>query len=140
MTTPNKTLICTVGFPRSGKTTWAQSQAYPIVCPDAIRLAIHGQRFIAEAEPFVWAVAKTMVRALFRAGHSIVVLDACNNTRKRRDEWRSKEWDVVFKVIPEDASTCMERAQSEGREDLFAIIGRMAVEHEPLEGDEIEWP
>src|SRR5882672_916000 len=61
----DKLLICTVGLPRSGKSTWARSQSFPIVCPDAIRIAIHGQRFISEAEPFVWATAKAMVRALF---------------------------------------------------------------------------
>src|SRR5690554_6874569 len=31
-------LICTVGLPRSGKTTWARKQSYPIVNPDSIRL------------------------------------------------------------------------------------------------------
>ena len=84
-----KTLIAMVGLPRSGKSTWAKKAGHPIVSPDAIRLALHGQRFISEAEPFVWAIAKAMVRALFLAGHSAVILDATNNTRKRRDEWKS---------------------------------------------------
>lgn len=136
----DKLLICTVGLPRSGKSTWAKSQSYPIVNPDAIRIAIHGQRYVAEAEPFVWATAKAMVSALFHAGHSVVVLDACNNTRKRRDEWRSKEWDIVFKVIPADALTCFERAKAEGDEAIMTVIERMASEREPLAEDEIAWP
>jgi predicted kinase len=142
----DKLLIATVGLPRSGKSTWSQSQAYPIVNPDSIRLAIHGQRFIGEAEPFVWATAKAMVSALFLAGHSVVVLDACNNTRRRRDEWKSDKWDTVFKVINETKETCLERAKEAlavGQDwdmELLGVIDRMAAEHEPLGEDEIVWP
>ena len=76
-----------VGLPRSGKTTRALELGYPIVCPDAIRLAIHGQAFIPEAEPVVWAHAKIMARALFLAGHNDVTIDATNTTFKRREFW-----------------------------------------------------
>ena len=40
---------------RSGKTTWARQQGVPIVNRDAIRLALHGQRFEPRAESVVWA-------------------------------------------------------------------------------------
>src|SRR5262245_596941 len=133
-------LICLVGLPYSGKTTWARSQSLPIVCPDAIRLALHGQRFVFEAEPFVWAIAKAMVRSLFHAGHDVVILDATNNTRKRRDEWRSKEWDTVFKVISTPADVCTARAFDERNEEIISVIERMAAEHEALGEDEIVWP
>lgn len=82
-------LIVTVGLPRSGKSTWAKRQTFPVVNPDAIRLALHGQRFYGPAEPFVWATAKLMVRSLFGAAHRKVIVDATNCTRKRRDEWRA---------------------------------------------------
>lgn len=52
------TLVLMVGLPRSGKSTIARSGRVPIVSPDAIRLALHGQPFIASAEPTVWATAK----------------------------------------------------------------------------------
>lgn len=133
-------LICTVGLPRSGKTTWAKSQAYPIVNPDSIRLAIHGQRFIGSAEPFVWATAKAMVRALFLAGHQIVILDVTGNTRKRRDEWLSKEWATYFKVISTPAEICFERAVAENDNEIIPQIERMAAQHEPLSADELSWP
>lgn len=132
----HNTLICTVGLPRSGKTRWAKSAGHPIVSPDAIHLALHGQRFIAETEPFVWAIAKAMVRALFLAGHHVVILDATNNTRKRRDEWKSKDWDTVFKVIPESAEVCLDRARAENDESIVDVIKRMSAEHEPLGEDE----
>lgn len=133
------TLICTVGLPRAGKTLWANGHTYPIVCPDAIRLALHGQAFYTPAEPMVWAIAKIMVHSLFLAGHDVVVLDACNNTRKRRDEWRSNEWETRFKVIPESAEVCLERARNKGYDAIIPVIERMAAEHEPLGFDEIVW-
>lgn len=136
-----KVLICTVGLPRSGKSTWARSQAYPIVNPDSIRLAMHGQRFAERAEPFVWATAKVMARALFGAGHRVVVLDATNTIRKRRDEWRSNgEWGLFFKHIATDQSTCLQRAALERDEEIVPVINRMAAAFEPLGPDEELWP
>lgn len=136
----DKILVVTVGLPRSGKSTWAVSQAWPIVNPDAIRLAIHGQRFNAQAEPFVWLVAKTMIRSLFLAGHKIVILDACNTTRKRRDDLRSVEWETFFKVIDTSAEVCHSRAALENDTEIMPVIERMAAQYEPLNDDEREWP
>ena len=134
-----KRLICTVGLPRSGKTTWGRSQAYPIVCPDAIRLAVHGQRYVDLAEPFVWAIAKAMVRALFLAGHDHVILDATGITRKRRDEWRSPDWGTFFKYIDTPESVCLDRAMSEKDDEIVPVIQRMAAQFEPLGEDELRW-
>jgi predicted kinase len=133
-------LIATVGLPRSGKSTWARRQAYPVVNPDAIRLAMHGQRFYGPAEPLVWATAKLMVRSLFGAGHKVVILDATNMNRKRRDEWQSSEWGTFFKPILETALVCKERAKADGMEDLVPVIDRMAEECEHLGEDEQLWP
>ncbi len=125
-------LLCTVGLPRSGKTTWAKAfsadHGVPVVNPDSIRLALHGQRFAPEAEPFVWAVAKVMVRALFLAGHTTVVLDATNLTRKRRDEWLSEHWDTGFVPMAADKAECLRRAQVENDETIIPVIRRMEFE------------
>jgi predicted kinase len=133
-------LICAVGLPRSGKTTWARSQSYPIVNPDSIRLAIHGQRFVGRAEPFVWAVAKAMVRSLFLAGHQIVILDATGNTKARRDEWVSPDWATFYRVVDTPADVCVERARAERDEEIIPIIERMAKAAEPLHESERVWP
>lgn len=133
-------LIATVGLPRSGKSTWAKQQAYPIVNPDSIRLALHGQRFYGPAEPMVWATAKLMVRSLFLAGHRHVILDATNVERSRRDEWKSKEWGIFFKYIPTPKDVCIERARSENYEELVGVIERMAGQFNPLGSDEELWP
>lgn len=120
-------LIATIGLPCSGKTTWAQGQGHPVVCPDAIRYALHGTRFIPIAEPFVWAIAHCMVNALFLAGHRTVILDSTNVTAKRRDEWKrypGLEWYIVYTP----PSVCRERALLLDDKEILPIIDRMAAE------------
>lgn len=137
-----KKLIITVGLPRSGKTTWARRQPHPIVNPDSIRLALHGQVFVAKAEPWVWATAYAMTEALFLAGHETVVVDATNTTPGRRQEWieRFPSVEIVFQVFDEAKEVCIERARRSGREDLVPVIERMAVQWVPPTPDEAAVP
>jgi len=121
-------LILTVGLPRSGKTTWARAQGLPMVNPDAIRRALHGQRFVAEAEPMVWVIAKYMVRSLFLAGHTRVIVDATNTTEKRRAEWYSGEWGTSVHVIPTSPQECRRRATVLGDTEILPVIDRMAAQ------------
>lgn len=132
-------LVATVGLPRSGKTTWARSQSYPIVNPDSIRLELHGQAFRPETERHVWAIAHTMVGCLFRAGHKVVILDATNTTRNRRDEWKDSRWGLFFKYIDTPAKMCLDRAINGGRDDLIPVIVRMDNSLELLGPDESRW-
>jgi predicted kinase len=135
-------LICCVGLPRSGKTTWAKAFATdhcaPIVNPDSIRLAIHGQRFVAEAERFVWATAHAMVRALFLAGHELVIIDATNTMRKRRDEWKSADWQTAFQLFDASKEECLRRAAAMNDAEIAPVIERMAAQWEPLAADELQ--
>jgi predicted kinase len=131
-----KTVILMVGLPRSGKTTKAlalwRGTGSPIVCPDAIRLALHGQRFASRAEPFVWAIAKIMVRALFLAGHETVIVDATNTTRKRRDEWRDPDWRLEFHEMGTSADDCIWRATAAGDTEILSVIEAQAARYEPV--------
>lgn len=126
------TLILMVGLPRSGKSTRARQLGHPIVCPDSIRLAVHGRPFLGAAEPWIWLVARTMVKSLFLSGHGTVILDACSHTRERRDEWESKDWKTVFEVVDTPIGECIARAVELGQPELVSVIQRMERE--------IEWP
>jgi predicted kinase len=129
--TPIKRLHVLVGLPYSGKSSYAahlkEDEGYVIVSPDAIRLALHGERFNLHTEEIVWAIATYMVKSLFIAGHDDVILDACNMTKKRRKDWQGRRlgWETLFHVIDTDAEVCKERAFKHDDEDIIPIIDRM---------------
>ena len=106
-----KELICMVGLPRSGKSTEAKKLGYPIVSPDAIRLALYGKPYITEAEGMVWTIADYMVRSLFLAGHDKVIIDATNTTKVRRDRWQDDSWKTNFIVVNTPLDICLQRAK-----------------------------
>ena len=120
-----KRLILTVGLPRSGKSTWAKEQGHPIVNRDAIRLALHGKAYIMDAEPMVTAIEDYMVRSLFLAGHSTVIVDACHVTQKRRERWVNPMWIIEWRIIDTRKGICIQRAWDDDREDLIPIIESM---------------
>jgi predicted kinase len=126
-----------VGLPYSGKSTISKRIGVPIVNPDSIRVALHGQKFYAPAEPMVWAMAKNMVRALFLAGHDTVVLDATNTTVARRKEWLSTQWRTEFYCVPTEVEECINRAIAAGDEDMVEIIRYMDAKFEDLEDYEL---
>lgn len=127
-----KELILTVGLPRSGKSTWAMGTGRPVVSCDAIRQALGVYPFVPAAEPMVWNMAKYMVRALFNAGHDIVILDTTAITEKRRSEWISRDWRRSYKIFDTSAEVCKERAIATNQEYLVPIIERMDKESESV--------
>jgi len=132
-----KTLILTVGLPRSGKTTWAKAQGCPIVNPDSIRWALYGQRYFLGGEKHVWAIARTMVEALFLAGNGVVILDATSITLKRRMDWIGS-WEIATKTIDTPADVCIQRALINDDTEIVPVIERMAEEYEPVEAWELQ--
>ena len=87
-----KILILMMGLPRSGKSTVAATLRVTIpnsaiVEPDAVRLAMHGERYIEAAEHYVWATSYTMAEALFRAGTDCVIVDSTNMNAGARKNW-----------------------------------------------------
>lgn len=131
-------LILTCGLPRSGKSTWARKQGVPIVCPDAIRLAKTGRRWFGSIEHEVWSASRTMVRALFLAGHSTVVLDSTCDTRKQRDFFIPSPdvpWHRYVKEIHTPPKECKHRA-SETYPDLIEVIDFMHENWEPIRPEE----
>ncbi len=125
-------LILTIGLPRSGKSTWSRKQGYPIVNRDAIRLALHGQPYIQEAEPMVTAIERYMVMSLFLAGNETVIIDATNLKAKYRDIWITlfDEIDIEYESFNTSKEICIQRAIADGKEHLIPIIERMNEERE----------
>jgi predicted kinase len=101
------------------------------VNPDSIRLALHGTEFIPEAEDMVWVIARYMVKSLFLAGHSVVVLDATNLTKARRAMW-TRHYKTVMVPFDTPKEVCIERALALGQEGLVPIIESMAKNTDPL--------
>lgn len=126
------TLILTVGLPRIGKSTWARSTGYPVVNPDSIRLALHGQPFVREAEGIVWEITRIMVRSLFLYDNPIVILDSCNFTEALRRTWVSPAWETRYKVFPFLPDLCLERADELGQTHLISPIESMVARYQPL--------
>ena len=126
----------TVGLPRAGKSTWVSEQGYPIVNPDSIRISLHGTPYINSAEPYIWAIARTMTEALFLAGHETVILDATNITEKGREKWIATMWKRKFKIFRTSKNTCIKRAEQIHRDDLVPVIERMAEQFEPVTKEE----
>jgi predicted kinase len=125
-------LIIMVGLPRSGKTTWAIQQNLPIVSKDAIRIALHGQRFLSEAEEFVDTLSTYMVKSLFLAGNKTVIVDDCHNTEKRRERWLNDNWRIEYKIIPTTEEECIRRAMEENDVEIIPVIKRMSQENDSL--------
>lgn len=141
---PDGRLILMMGLPYAGKTVKAREIAAAvgaaIVNPDAIRYALHGHRFIQDAEEMVWLLARLQVRSCFHYGYQYVVLDACNVSRKRRDEWRGEAlWEVQVAFVSTEASVCRERAKIVDDVEILPIIYRMARELEPPHEAERLW-
>jgi predicted kinase len=118
-------LILTVGLPRSGKSTWAKKQGCPIVSSDALRLSIFGKLWWAPGEQQVLASARTMVRALFFAGHDTVIFDSMNLSPDARRFWLPTSdcpWTMNYRYMQTLEATCIQRARDCGREYLIPVI------------------
>jgi predicted kinase len=125
----DKILHVTVGLPRSGKSTWAKKQGHPIVCPDAIRYALHGGEYNKAAERMVWTMAEYFITSLFAAGHDDVILDATNIDDRSRGRWvqhgARNNYEPSFVYIDTPVETCIARATEKGQSDLVPVIWMM---------------
>jgi predicted kinase len=133
-----KKLIMTVGLPRSGKSTWAKKQPFPIVNPDSIRLCLHGWKYFVPAEPLVWYITKLMVNSLFLAGHDTVILDSTNYSKERRLEWKSPDYIRVYQVFNTSKEECIERAEKENYLEIIPIIEKMHEKFQSIDETEID--
>ena len=97
-----------------------------------VNLAVHGQPFVAEAEPFIWAIAYAMVEALFITGHDTVVVDATNTNAKARKPWYDRfereDTTIDLVIIDTPKEVCIRRAIDTNQSYLIPVIERMSSE------------
>ena len=128
-----KTLVCTVGLPRSGKTTWALSTPFPVIHPPTIRQFIQGKT-LEPIDSLVWSILITTVNYLFNAGHNCIVVDGCHTTYRERVFWRNYSWTTRFMVMRVGENICLSRTEDPKVKDF---ISKLARNYEPLCEDEL---
>jgi len=119
-----------VGLPRAGKSTLCRQLGFPIVETDAIRKVLRCFPFVPHREVEVWALAHSMVAALFEAGHTDVILDSVSHTSQARNEWVMYE--RIFHEVRTSATECCKRAVDRDQDYLVPVIQKMA--------EELTWP
>src|ERR1700687_4157719 len=137
-----KKLICCIGLPGSGKTTWARSQlghrAFVVrVNKDAIRtqLKLTGWRWSPEQERDVLPIRDKQINQAFEAGAEIVISDDTNFGRKHkvRLEQLARENGATFEIKRFDTpiEECIRRdAQRTGKAHVSeAVIRKMAAQN-----------
>lgn len=119
-------LTVLLGLPRAGKSTYAEvwidyddygSNPRVVVNSDQIRLALHNQRYCREAEPFVHAITKVVVRAWYNMGYHLLI-DETNTTEGSIRQWLEIDADAEFVYIDTPPDVCKERAYACGHYDL----------------------
>ena len=136
-------LICMVGLPRAGKSTWVRDfyipHGYAVVSPDTIRSVIHGKAFIQSMEHIIWGIVYAMADSLLKCGCKVVI-DATAINHSRRASW--VERGAVFHHVPTAPEICLSRACAQSNAcDIIPIIHGMVREFQPLDESkgEIEW-
>jgi adenylylsulfate kinase-like enzyme len=147
----NNKLYFFIGLPRSGKSTIAKEwQRYGIdilnhkmyhtgrtyalwgdnprivVNADAIRLALHGQAFIAEAEKMVHTIKELMIKTYLLMGYDVLV-DGTHTKMEHIDDLLYIRRDAEYLLVDTDMNICKQRAIDTNQQYLFAPIERMAA-------------
>lgn len=125
-------LTVLMGCARSGKSTYAHNwisngwigKPRVVINSDAIRLALHGQRYCRLAEPFVHATTKVVIQALFNEGYHVMV-DETNSTIGSIRRWLEIDSNAEFVYIDTPVEVCQKRAVATGQPDLVDVIPRM---------------
>lgn len=133
---PPNVLYVLVGLPAAGKTASAIESERPIVSLKAVREAIHGPVYNNSSELLVLATAKTMVKALFLAGHKEVVYDGLSITAADRKQLADNLWIRSFIIVDVDKQSCIQKAIESAKSHLIDSIVKCADRFQPVTHEE----
>lgn len=122
-------LYFTIGCPRCGKSTyctkWASEKANRVVvCSDDIRMALHGHRYIPEAETMVFGIKHVMIRSHLARGFDVIV-DGTHSTKISVQRLLEIDPNATPIFINVPADECKRRATATNKPDLHPVIDRI---------------
>ena len=137
------TLMC--GLARCGKSTYAKKYAKDavIVCPDRIRKLLFGHQFHRDAEDFVWAYAKGMVKLILEQGKNVLI-DATNLNFVSREMWYRIAVDYKANIrvvwVKTSLKECRKRNANSPKDERLSdvVLDRMAWMFENPTEDSID--
>ncbi len=122
-------LTILIGLPRAGKSTWAKKWVKEgnnrvVLSGDSFRLAITGERFNIDSEPFVRASLITAIKALLIQGLDVAV-DETNTSEYHQNQLLHLSTNPNIVIFWTPKCVCQERAVDCNQYDLLPSIERM---------------
>ena len=130
--THQRTLICTIGLPFSGKATWAKAQGLPVI---DLEISEKLMKTKSQKNTSALEFTRQMIQSLFLSGNSVVILLAENLTRKEREFWQSKDsfWNTQYREFSITELEAIRLAQTSGASKaVIDQIKTKAKAYEPL--------
>lgn len=135
-------LYFTIGCPRCGKSTycseWAKEKSgRVIVCSDDIRYALHGHRYIPEAETMVFGIKHVMIRSHLARGFDVIV-DGTHSTKISVQRLLEISPNAIPILIDVPADECKRRATATNKPDLHPVIDRISAQVDSIKAIGVE--
>src|SRR5512140_3669114 len=80
-------IIVLVGFPASGKSTWAREQGLPVLSSDAMRGFLRGDETDQSTNREVFSTLREMLRRRVELGARVTIIDSTALSPRERRCW-----------------------------------------------------
>ena len=110
---------------------YKNEQPRVIICSDDIRIALHGRRYITQAEETVHSIQRIMIRALLNRGFDVIV-DGTHTTKNSIKRMLGFDKNAQYVYINTSAEECQKRAIETDQPDLCDVISRMELSLQEL--------
>jgi len=133
-------LVILVGLPASGKSTWAQKQALPILSSDAVRVLLTGDVTHQGANRLIFQTLRQLAAARLQAGMEVTCIDSTALTQWERRCWvrfaqlHNCEAEAVYFDVP--LAECKRRNAARDRVVPDPVMDLMAARLQPPDAAE----